>query len=437
MTAIWPVLVFILALSIIVAVHEFGHYIVARWSGIRAEVFSIGFGPRLLSRVDRHGTRWQVAALPLGGYVRFLGDADAASAGASSDVGTSVPAHLRRQTLEGAPLWARAATLLAGPGFNFIFSFLIFAGLLLWSGVAATPPKVAELFPLPPQVAPAFRAGDEIAQVGGRPVQSWAEVAKAWRDSPDADWTVRRDGRELSLSNPVLSIARVDGIAPRSAAAAAGVQVGDVITSINGVPVTSFEQVRDLVAGSDGDNVTFGLWRVATGETEQVSLRPQRRDLPKPDGGFETRWLVGITGGGLPFMPARRPATWAEAAAAGYSQTVGIITSSLIGMKALIFGEISSCNVGGAISIAQSTTQAANQGGESFIRWLAVLSAAIGFMNLLPIPVLDGGHLMFYAYEAVTRRKPSDRVRNGLTVVGMSLVLSLMLFGLSNDLFCR
>ncbi|WP_346429678.1 site-2 protease family protein [Paracoccus sp. DMF-8] len=169
---LWTILAFVIALSIIVAVHEYGHYIVARWSGIRAEVFSLGFGPRLISRRDRRGTLWQVAAVPLGGYVRFLGDANAASAG----TGTEVDPALRRQSLTGAPLWARFATVAAGPFFNFALSILIFGGMLLWQGVPVERVEIGRVTALPPAMQNGLRAGDEVIAVGGQPVATWRDL---------------------------------------------------------------------------------------------------------------------------------------------------------------------------------------------------------------------------------------------------------------------
>jgi regulator of sigma E protease len=142
------ILAFIVALSVIVAIHEYGHYIIGRWSGIKAEVFSIGFGPVLFSRMDRHGTRWQVAALPFGGFVKFLGDADAASGKDSAAMAATPPERLR-QTMHGAPLWARTATVAAGPVFNFILSILIFTAVMMAGGKTADPLTVGALKPLP------------------------------------------------------------------------------------------------------------------------------------------------------------------------------------------------------------------------------------------------------------------------------------------------
>lgn len=429
---LWTVAAFLVALSIIVAVHEYGHYIIGRLSGIKAEVFSLGFGPRLFARRDRRGTLWQVAALPLGGYVRFLGDGNAASAGA----GETVDPALRRQTLSGAPLWARFATVAAGPIFNFILSILVFGAILIWQGVPVDRLEIGRVLAMPPQIVNDLRQGDEVLAIGGHPVATYrelSEVAGRLDGSAQQSWTVRRDGQELTLTGPQPMPAIVTGVAPRGPALAAGLKGGDVIEAIDGHPVTRFADLRAAVDAAEGRPVLLTIWREAEGRAD-YALVAREQDLPTADG-FERRWLIGVTGGSF-FEPATRPAGLAEALAGGVAQTWGVISSSVSGLLAMITGQIGTCNLGGAISIAETTGQAAAAGGVNFLWWIAMLSAAIGFLNLLPIPVLDGGHLMFFTYEAIFRRPASDQVMNFLGMLGLAMVLTLMIFGLSNDLFC-
>ncbi|WP_372803705.1 RIP metalloprotease RseP [Paracoccus seriniphilus] len=431
---LWTLASFVVALAVIVTVHEYGHYIIGRLSGIRAEVFSVGFGPRLFARRDRRGTLWQVAAVPLGGYVRFLGDSNAASAG----TGQQVDPALRRQTLTGAPLWARFATLLAGPVFNFILSILIFAGFALFQGLPTQEVRVGEIAAAPPGVVNELRPGDEIIAINGQPISSWGDIGRVGAELPIAteyDWQVRRAGELVTVQGPDPIPPRITGVAPRSAAADAGLKAGDVVLAIEDKPISRFSQMRSSVEAAAGRPLALTVWRPEQG-TADYTLVPKQQDLPLAGGGYEKRWLIGVTGGEGYFAPATRRAGLAESLWLGTLQTWGIITSSLAGMWAMISGQIGSCNLGGAISIAESTGQAASAGGASFLWWIAVLSAAIGFLNLLPVPVLDGGHLMFYVYEAISGRPPSDRVLNLLTAIGMAAVLSLMIFGLTNDLFC-
>lgn len=429
---IWTAGAFVVALSIIVAVHEYGHYIVGRLSGIKAEVFSLGFGPRLVARRDRHGTLWQVAAIPLGGYVRFLGDADAASAGS-----VPVDPERARQSLTGAPLWARFATVSAGPLFNFILSTLVFAGMAIWQGMPVDEVQVGRLHPTPPGVQMQLLPGDRVLALDGQPVADWATLGRIAQElpaRPSHDWTVGRDGETLTVQGPDPLPPLVGGVAPRSPAASAGLRGGDVILAIDGRPVSRFEELREQVALAEGRPVLLTVWREGAG-TADYTLAAREQDMPTATG-YERRWLIGVTGGGTWFEPATRRIGPIEALGIGAARTWDIIAASVSGLWAMVTGQIGSCNLGGAISIAETTGQAASAGGMDFIWWIAVLSAAVGFLNLLPVPVLDGGHLMFYLYEAVAGRRPSERVVGVLSAIGMAAVLSLMFFGLSNDLFC-
>ena len=432
---IWTIAAFVAALSVIVAIHEYGHYIVGRWSGIKAEVFSIGFGPVLASRIDRHGTKWQVAALPFGGFVKFLGDA-----GAASDKDEAVMDGLsreeRRATMHGAPLWARTLTVAAGPVFNFILSFLIFAVLIMYRGVAADPITVDELRALPEAPVAGLQSGDVILEVEGEPVPATDDFSTFARDippSPELTYTVERDGQVIEVPGPWLYPIYVTSVTPNWAADEAGLEVGDVITAVDGAGIFDFEQLRELVGDSDGAALTLDVWR--EGEMLEFTLTPARRDLPLPDGGFETRWLIGLSGG-LAFEPASTTPSLGEAAAYGVEQIRFIITSSLSGLYHMVAGKISTCNLSGPIGIAETSGQAASQGWFSFVYFIALLSTAVGLINLFPIPVLDGGHLVFYAFEAVTGRPPSDRALKYLMVGGLTLMLALMLFSVGNDLVC-
>ncbi|OED47839.1 RIP metalloprotease RseP [Rhodobacteraceae bacterium (ex Bugula neritina AB1)] len=430
---------FIVALSVIVAVHEYGHYIVGRWSGIHAEVFSLGFGPVLWSRVDKHGTRWQVAALPFGGFVKFLGDADAASGkdAQAMEAVAADPAALRR-TMHGAPLWARAATVVAGPVFNFVMSAIIFTAAVLLQGNMREPLTIGALAPVP-GLENGLQQGDELITAGGVPVpnyedgDAWEAFRQALPQQQPMAYAVRRKGQEIMVEGPFLYPPHVHAVVPRSAAADAGLQPEDVIVAVDGTPLVSFEQLKDLVEAADGKVLVLDVWR--NGENVEMALAPRRTDEPQPDGGFATRWRIGIVGG-LAFEPATEAVGFGEALAAGSYQVWAVVETSLSGLKHMITGAISTCNLSGPIGIAETSGAMASQGAESFIRFIAVLSTAVGLLNLFPVPALDGGHLMFYAYEAVAGRPPSDRAVRVLMTLGIAVVLSLMVFALGNDLFC-
>ncbi|MCK8463547.1 RIP metalloprotease RseP [Aliiroseovarius sp. S1339] len=431
----FTILAFLAALTVIVAVHEYGHYIVGRWSGIKADVFSIGMGPVVYAREDKHGTSWQIAAFPIGGYVKFHGDANVASGSADDDAMAVMSDEERRHTMHGAPLWARTATVAAGPVFNFILSIIVFAGLALATGVARDPLSVATPLNVP-GMEDGLREGDEILSIAGYEMPPLAEfytIVEKLPESALVDYQVQRDGQVISLTATHPFPALVGSVTPKSAAIDAGLKEGDFIASVDGMPVPTFNALREVVVNGDGGAMTLGILR--DGTPMEVTLTPRRQDIPSADGGFETRWLIGITSG-MVFEPATRtPGLW-ESVASGAERVVYVITSSLSGLWHMITGAISSCNLSGPLGIAQVSGQAASLGATSFISFIAMLSTAIGLLNLFPIPVLDGGHLVFFAYEAVTGKKPSDKVLNVMLAIGLALVLALMVFGLTNDLFC-
>ncbi|MGI9395757.1 MAG: site-2 protease family protein [Boseongicola sp.] len=222
----WTIAFFVLALLIIVAVHEYGHYIVGRWTGIKSDVFSLGFGPVLYSRLDRHGTKWQIAALPFGGFVKFRGDANAAS-GKDVTAMSGLSEEERRSTMHGAPLWARTLTVAAGPVFNFALSLLVFALLLMARGVASDPITVEKLRPVP-SVAQELQPGDVLLKIDGKDVPAideFAEFGLSLDAKMSIEYTVRRDNDEITVEGPWLYPALATSVSPGSAAEQAGLLV--------------------------------------------------------------------------------------------------------------------------------------------------------------------------------------------------------------------
>lgn len=430
----WTVVFFVIALSVIVFVHEYGHYIVGRWSGIHAEVFSVGFGPALFSRTDRRGTKWQVAAIPFGGYVKFLGDADASSVQKADVSGLSV--EERRHTMAGAPLWARAATVAAGPVFNFILTFFLLVGLALAVGIPREEPTVGNLRAFPFE-GPSLQQGDVILAVDDQPTPDWesfGRVTDGLKGQSSLAYTVRRGTDELVVNGPHPQAPVVGEVQIRSAAMDAGIQEGDIILKAGGQDVRYFEQLPEIVGASKGQPVALTVWR--DGQSFDLSLTPRIRTVDDGNGGFTERYLLGLYSG-MFFEPAvRSVGPWEAVSNAGNSMWL-MTTTTFSGLWHMIQGAISSCNLSGAIGMAETAGDAARNGVESFIGMLAILSFGVGLLNLFPIPVLDGGHLVFHAWEAVTGRAPSDRALRVLMTIGLSLVLTIMLFGLSRDLLCQ
>lgn len=433
----FTILAFVVSLSIIVFVHEFGHYIVGRWSGIKADVFSLGFGPVVASRVDRHGTQWQFALLPFGGYVKFKGDKSAASAPDGEVLQTLDPSELR-DTMHGAPLWARAATVAAGPVFNFIFSIALFFALSLNEGTVKLPLSVGKIYDLPHMGE--LQVGDTLLSVDGIDAPQTDDVGDFFADIrqsttfPLMPYRVERDGVVMTVDGPSMDPARVDRLIPRSAAIEAGLDIGDVITAVNGQEIYSFSRLKELVEGSEGKPLTLNIWR--NGQEFETILQPKRSDEQKADGSFVTYWRIGIVGTVYSFEPANGAVGVWDAFGYSLANTYRIMEGSVSGLYHVFSGAISSCNLSGPIGIAETTGQMAQQSGMDLLWFIAMLSTAIGMVNLFPIPVLDGGHLVFYAYEAVFRKPPNPKFMNGLMSAGLTLILAFMLFAIFNDIFC-
>jgi regulator of sigma E protease len=430
----YTIAAFVVVLSIIVAVHEYGHYIVGRWSGIHADVFSIGFGPVLAKGTDKRGTVWQIAAFPLGGYVKFAGDSSAVS-GKDGDGIAQMDAAQRRRTMHGAPLWARAITVAAGPIFNFIFAFFVFASVIMYQGVAVDEPVVGEITALPAQPFE-LAAGDRILAVEGVETETLADFLQSAEALPAQSvlrYTVERAGRVIDVTGPHPQPPLAGNVQMKSAARDAQMQAGDVITAINGVEIATFGELRDMVAASGGNALELRVWR--DGRDLELTMVPRSTDLPLASGGFETRYLIGLSSGAVFEYGTRIPGVL-EASGIAADQIWRVIRTSLEGLYYMVVGQISTCNLSSPIGIAEASASMANDGLLEFVWFIAVLSVAIGLLNLFPIPPLDGGHLVFHAYEAIMRRPAGDKAMQILITIGLTLVLTLFAFALFNDLTC-
>lgn len=329
-------------------------------------------------------------------------------------------------------------TVLAGPVFNFALSIIVFAAIALSLGTVREPLTVEAIKPLPVQVE-GLQKGDILQSIAGgdvpQPVGSveYHAFMDALPLEPVLEYTVLRDGQLLTVEGPYPQPAIVGGVGPETAALEAGLETGDVITAIDGRETFAFRQLKDAVEGGGGAPLLLDVWR--DGETLQFTLVPKSTDEPQPDGGFKNVLRIGISSDSAITAATDTPGLW-EAAQRGVAGTWRIITGSLSGLYHMVTGAISSCNMSGPVGIAKVSGAMASQGPVNFINFIAVLSTAVGLLNLFPIPALDGGHLTFYAYEAVAGKPPSDKALRILMSIGITLVLSLMVFALYNDLFC-
>ena len=386
--ALGYIIPFLLVLTLVVTIHELGHFAVARLFGIRVDRFSIGFGKSIVSRTDKHGIEWRLAWLPLGGYVKFSGDVDASSVpdkrgleALRSEIIAEEGAGAERDYFHFKPVWQRALVVLAGPMANFALAIVIFTGLTLVAGeMIIVKPRVGSVEPDSPAAAAGFLPGDLIERADGRRINEWPDLAQhvMMRAGDPIRFTVERDGTELQL---------VATPAPREAA--------------NRI---------------DGSTMRMGYLGLGSSTAAEDILRKRYNPI--------------------------------EAVGVGVGQTFGIMDTTITYLKRIFSGRESGDQLSGPLGIAQASgavAGAAVEGVEdvglaaqrlvlSLLTLAGLLSVGIGFLNLLPVPVLDGGHLVFYAYEAVARRPLGARVQEAGYRVGLALLVGLMLFATWNDL---
>ncbi len=357
----WYVIPFLVILTAIVFFHELGHYLVARRCGVKIDAFSLGFGPELAARVDSHGTRWRIAALPLGGYVKFHGDANVASVeggGPASSVDRSL-------TLAGQPLRNRAAIVLAGPVANFILAFVIFTGMFM-----------------------AFGRVEHLARIG-----------------------------------------RIEANSP---AAAAGFQPGDLVKSIDGDPIVSFEGLQESTLMSTGLPMSFVVER----DGRDVSLTATPRVTVVDQGVFGKRRMghLGLASSADPKDSRIERCGLPTCAAWGAGQEWFIVKATAAYIGGIFAGRESTDQVSGLIGAAQMAGEMAKISLWELFSLAAWFSVSVGLMNLLPVPLLDGGHLMFYACEAALGRPLSERMQEIGLRIGIALVALLVVFTTSHDI---
>ena len=355
---------FLFVLTLVVFFHELGHFLIARWAGVRVLVFSIGFGPELFGFNDRHGTRWKVSAIPLGGYVKFFGDDNAASVPDQAAL-AAMSEEERRHSFIHQPVGPRAAIVVAGPLANFLLAIVIFAGLFMIFGKPSTSP-------------------------------------------------------------------RVDAVQPGSAAAAAGFQPGDLVLTINGRPIDSFPDMQQIVSTSAGETLVFEVDR--GGARVTLKAVPALKEIKDRFGNVIRQGQLGITRSPTPEDTHFQPVGPLKAVELGVQRTWFVVERTLSYIGGVVAGREAADQLGGPIRIAQVSGQVATEGLASLFSLAAVLSVSIGLLNLFPVPLLDGGHLLFYAIEAVRGKPLSERAQEVGFRIGLAIVVMLMIFATYNDI---
>src|SRR5215475_5558731 len=356
----WVAFWFLIVLTILVFVHEFGHYLIARRNGVKIEIFSIGFGPELFGWYDRAGTRWKFSAMPLGGYVKMFGDADASSGLAAPSLSQLSPAE-REISFHGKRLGQRAAIVAGGPIANFVFAIVVLAVLFMTYGQPFTPAEVGQ-------------------------------------------------------------------VQPNSAAEQAGIKPGDKIVSINERSIERFEDVQQIVRLNPGVAMSIVVQR--DGQPVTLSVTPSRVQQTDRFGDRHEIGLLGIGRSGVEYV--RRDPLSAVGRAVG--ETWNLSAATLEAMWQIIIGTRNSDELGGPLRIAQMSGEVAQSGAVPLFWFMAVLSINLGLINLFPVPVLDGGHLLFYAAEAIRGRPLGQRAQEYGFRIGLAMVLTLMVFATWNDI---
>ncbi|MDX2205362.1 MAG: RIP metalloprotease RseP [Hyphomicrobiaceae bacterium] len=356
---------FLFVLTVVVFIHELGHFLVGRWCGVKVKAFSIGFGKEIFGFYDRHGTRWRLAWIPLGGYVKFADDENGASV-PSRDALDRMTAEEREGAFHTKPLWAKAAIVAAGPIANFLLAIAIFAASFAIFGMPVTAP-------------------------------------------------------------------RVDDVVADGAAARAGFKAGDIILAIDGEAIDSFGDMQRIVSASADRQLSVDVNR--DGKLINIKVVPDRKEISDRFGNKMRQGVIGIrrnTSSAKDWEVRRFGPI--EALGMGVKQTVFIITRTLGYLSDVVMGREAADQLGGPIRIAEVSGQVASDGFLPLLQLTAVLSVSIGLINLFPVPLLDGGHLLFYAIEAVRRRPLSERSQEIGFRIGLALVLALMIFATWNDL---
>jgi regulator of sigma E protease len=356
---LWTILSFLLVIGPLIFIHELGHYYVGRWFGVKADVFSIGFGREIAGWTDKRGTRWKIGWLPLGGYVRFAGDMNPAST--PSDEWLSLPAEERARTFQAKPLWQRFLIVAAGPVTNFLFAILVFTALFGAVGYPTAPAIATGVVAGSPAQLAGIKAGDRIVRIGGQPVRNFTDLQSyvVLRPSQRMDVAIERQNQMLRIS------------------------------------LTSGARTYRDQFGNEAEIGTLGVTSSA------IELQP----LPVAQ---------------LPGYAVR--------------QTLNAVRDTIVALGQLITGQRSVKELGGPLKIAQISGQQASLGWLPFFWLLASVSINLGFINLLPIPLLDGGHLLFYMIEGVRRKPLRPEAQEWAFRTGLAALLALMIFVTLNDL---
>lgn len=364
-STIYYVVPFIFLLGILVFVHEFGHFIVARILGVKVSAFSIGFGKVLLSKTDKNGTEWKISAIPLGGYCQFLGDNDASSSTAETDLSKFSEEEQKHLFITQSPS-RKMAIAVAGPLFNYLFAFIVFWGLFFFIGSYDIPPVVSGIVENSPAEKAGIQINDRVIEINGKKIHEWSEISQEISLSLDsANIKIEREGKEIELTLPL--------------------------------------------------------------ETIDFAFNESEKPLK--------RRMIGIKGEAKRFNISKDRFDFVESIKKSAKELYSVTDMTLRGVGQMISGERSSEDIGGIIRIAEMSGDISrSRSFWDFLSFMALLSINLGLINLFPIPLLDGGHVIIYMLEIVSRRELSTKIKDALFKIGLGFILFLMVFATWNDI---
>jgi regulator of sigma E protease len=438
---------FVVVIGILILIHELGHFLVARWTGVGVERFSIGFGPVLL-RWRGKETEYCLSAIPMGGYVKMMGEENPLEGGAALPFDPKKAFALK-------PLWARFLIVFAGPGMNFVLAAIIFAAVLATVGRPVWPAAVGKVAEGTPAASAALRTGDVITAVNDRPVSYWEDLEHAVSESNgrplvlrvrrgDAEQTITLTPRRKPVTDPIFKetrevwdigagpqlIPQISSVAPDSPAARAGIQPGDVVVAVARQPVYTPEDLVEAIRTRPGQPFEITVERDGKRLTLTVTPEPTKDKTPT---GEEV--VVGKIQAGIATKTVRfEPYNPVQAVVYGTARTWDMTVLTVKGLWKLVSRQIDSSNIGGPIQIATEAGRQAKEGVGSLALFTAIISVNLAVLNLLPVPMLDGGHLFFFVIEAILGRPLSLKKREAAQQLGFVLLMLLMVYALWNDL---
>lgn len=454
---LYYVIPFIVLLGILVFVHEFGHFLIARLLGVTVTDFSLGFGKELWSRQDKHGTKWKISAIPLGGYCQFLGDADASST-TNADL-SALSEEQKKGAFQAQKPWKKLAIAVAGPLFNYLFAIVVFIALFYSVGRMVIPSIVGGTIAGEAAEQAGIMAGDRIVAINGHETPDFQaitnEVMLAETDdvvvNVERPMTLKLTAEEMSfdlgdrqINNEkvigLLSMPKNDGeksqnlppvvhyVIENSPAAKAGFARGDILQTINGVALNSFTDLKKYVNTHENEEFEIAFLRPIA---FAVTLRDSEYD---PGDGKVKRRLLGITSS-QEVSFAEKNMSLSAATKAGLKETYDVTVSTLRAIGQMISGKRGGKEVGGIIRIAEMSGDVSKKGGLlSFVYFMALLSVNLGMLNLLPIPVLDGGNVVIFVIEMIIGRELNVKIKDYIFKFGLLIILAIMVLATWNDI---